>query len=103
MEEVERNNDMRKTKPLILCLTVFMMLLLCACGTTEKDMVDPELTYLDELVYGTYYVRHIGNECEAVYFGDASFGKGNVADMVSTGRLSWYKEDWEEMSEIAND
>ena len=66
----------------------------CATGSEEPT----EVSYLDLLNDGTYYVRHDTKtgqpECENIYFGASTFDFGEVTSNPSNGRIMWFKEDF---------
>lgn len=83
-------------KWMFLCLSVPLMLSGCQSGDidgTEKESYE----YLKNLEEETYYVRHENNECEKVYFGNATFEEEDVSSSAYDDRVMWFKEDFEEI------
>lgn len=82
---------------------IFMALVMCvaclsACGSESEDennVEADEYAYLKELVDGCYYIRHSDNTVEEVYFGAATFEEEDTTYNASSGRIMWFKEDFD--------
>lgn len=82
-----------KIKTFLLILLAAISL--CGCHNAGTDGTEVNYDYLKDLEYDTYYVRHVDNECEAVYFGQATFDYGATTDYAADDRVMWFKEDFE--------
>ena len=66
-------------------------------ASTEDETADASANLsefsTENLVSGTFYVRHLNNTCEEVYLGDTTFD--GPAEQPKSDRICWFKEDFE--------
>ena len=92
---MKKNRNMTEK---LCCLTAvfFLIMGIGACGKVEEPPIDDENAYLYELKEGVFYVRNNKElSCAPVYLGDTTFERGSTASRATVDRVSWYKEDWE--------
>ena len=92
---------MRKTVVTALILGLLSPIVLTGCGKSEIVSKNTESSqeYLKNLEAGKYYVRHTDKQtntisCEEVYYGNATFDKGDDAASWSNDRIMWYTSDF---------
>ncbi len=61
----------------------------------EETESQEDLSYLDMLEDGVFYVRHANNLVEKAVFNDATFDQGQTVTNPDDGRVLWFKEDYE--------
>lgn len=97
-------------KRLIIPL-ITMSILLTGCSsffeeksaeaTESVEDIDPmlidEKVEMKKLEENSYYVRHANGTYEKLYFGEASFEKGNTTSYPDTNRIMWFKTDFDEI------
>lgn len=91
---------LRKRIAMALCI-LLSITTITGCGGDKEDSSKNEnstASYLKDMKAGEFYVLH-GNadgtvSCDQVYFGAATFDKGDAVDSYNDKRVMWFKEDF---------